>query len=142
MDISDITAADLQDDIRAPIINEENRKQVTKRMKDAGYMNIIADYVSSMFQDFDGYLRTEVDLVEDDIKLCLEEYNSSFITYELQPGIYTCKDISAALFKILKLEYPGPSNAIIIEFDDIIRKTKMVVRNGIIAYKIIAHKIC
>ena len=50
-------------------------------------MNIVAGFTSSVFQDFETYLRTEVDLIEDDIKLVLDEYNSSFITYELQPGI-------------------------------------------------------
>ena len=80
-------------------------------------------------------LRTEVDLVEDDIKLILDEYNSSFITYEISPGIYTFKDISEALFNILQLEYPGPSNAIVIEFDDITMKTKIVVRSGIISIR-------
>ena len=112
LDIEDITAADLQDDIIAPIIIEDYKKQVTKRTKDVGYMNIVAGYVSSVFQDFESYLRTEVDLIENDIKLVLDEYNSSFITYELQPGIYTFKDISQALFNILQSEYPGPSNVI------------------------------
>ena len=87
LDISDITAADLQDDIIAPIIIEEYKEQVTKRMKDVGYMNIVAGYVSSVFQDFESYLRTEVDLVEDDIKLVSDKNNSSFITYKLEPGI-------------------------------------------------------
>ena len=94
LDISDVTATDLQDDIIAPIIIEENREQVTKRMKDVGYMNFVAGYVSSVFHGFESYLRTEVDLVEDDIKLVLDEYNSSFFTFELEPGIYTFKDIS------------------------------------------------
>ena len=133
LDIEDITAEDLQDDIIAPIIIEEYKKQVTKRMKDDGYMNIVADYVRSVFQDFESYLRTEVDLVEDDIKLVLDEYNSNFITCELDPGIYTFKDISEALFNILQTEYPGSSNVIIIEYDDITEKTKLVVRDGIIA---------
>ena len=92
-------------------------------MKDVGYMNIVAGYVSSVFQDFKNYLRTEVDLVEDDIKLVLDEYNSSFITYGLEPGIYTFEDISEALFNILQLEYPGPSNVIDVVFDGITRKT-------------------
>ena len=87
LDISNITAADLQDDLIPPIIIEKNNEQVTKRTKDVGYMNIVAGYVSSVFQDFENYLRTEVDLVEDGIKLGLNEYNSSFFTYELQPGI-------------------------------------------------------
>ena len=135
LDISDITAADLQDDIIAPIIIEESKKQVTKRMKDGQYMNIVAGYVSSVFQDFESYLRTEVDLVQDDVKLVLDEYNSSFITYELDPGIYTFKDIFEALFNFLQSEYPGPSNVIDIEYDDITMKTNLVVRSGIIAIR-------
>ena len=135
LDISDITAADLQDDIIAPIIIEEYKKQVTKRMEDGGFMKILAGYVISVFQDFESYLRTEVDLVQDDVKLVLDEYNSSFITYDLDPGFYTFKDISEALFNILQSEYPGPSNVIDIEFDDITRQTKMVVRSGFIAIR-------
>ena len=72
-------------------------------------------------------------MIEDDIKLVLDEYNSSFITYELQPGLYTFKDISEALSNILQTEYPGPSNVIDTEFDDITMKTKLVVRFGPIA---------
>ena len=135
LDISDITAADLQDDIIAPIIIKEYKKQVTKRMEDGGYMNILAGYVSSVFQDFESYLRTEVDLVQDDVKLVLDEYNSSFITCKLEPGIYTFKDISEVLFNILQSEYPGPSNAIDIDHNDITMKTKLVVNNGIIAIR-------
>ena len=135
MGFSDITAADLQNDINAPNIIEEYRKQVTKRMKDVGYTNIVAGYASSVFQDFESYLRTEVDLIEDDIKLVLDENNSSFITYELEPGIYTFKDISEALFNILQLEYPEPFNTIVIECDDITKKTKLVVRSGIVAIR-------
>ena len=63
-------------------------------MEVVGYENFTAGYISSLFQDFGSYLRTEVDLVEDDIKLVLEEYNSGFITYELQPGIYNLKGLS------------------------------------------------
>ena len=133
--VSDITATDLQDDIIGPIIIEEYREQVTKRMKDDKYMKILAIYTSSVFQDFESFLRTQIDLVEDDIKLVLDEYNSSFITYELDPGIYTFKDISEALFNILQSEYPGPSNVIDIEYDDITMKTKLVVRDGIIAIR-------
>ena len=72
-------------------------------MKDVAYMNIVAGYVRSVFQDFESYLRTEVDLVEDDIKLVLEEYNSNFITYELTPGIYTFKIIPKLFSTFSKL---------------------------------------
>ena len=135
LDIEDITAADLQDEIIGPIIIEEYREQVTKRMNDDGYMNNIARYTSSVFQDFESFLRTQIDLVEDDIKLVLDEYNSSFITYKLEPGIYTFKDISEALFNILQSEYPGPSNVIDIDHNDITMKTEMVVKSGIRAIR-------
>ena len=87
LDIEDITAADLQDDIIGPIIIEEYREQVEKRMNDEQYMNILAIYTSSVFQDFESFLRTQIDLVESDVKLVLEEYNSNFVTYKLEPGI-------------------------------------------------------
>ena len=135
MDIEYITATDLQDDIIGPIIIEEYNEQVTKRMKDEQYMNILAIYTSSVFQDFESFLRTQIDLIEDDIKLVLDEYNSSFITYELQPGIYTFKDISEALLNILQPQYDGYLNAIDIEYDDTTMKTKLEVRAGIISIR-------
>ena len=135
LDISDITATDLQDDIIAPNIIDEYKKQVTKRMKDGQYMNILAIYTSSVFQDFESFLRTQIDLVESDIKLVLDEYNSSFVTYELDPGIYSYKDLSKALFNILQHEYPSSNSEILIRLDEITRKTKLVVRPGIIAIR-------
>ena len=73
-------------------------------------------------------------MVEDDI-LVLDKYNSSFITYELDPGIYTFKDLSEALFNILQNGYPKSSSETVIEVDDITRKTKLVANSGIIAGK-------
>ena len=135
LDISDIKDEDLKDDIIAPIIIEEYKKQVTKRMEDGGYMKILARYTNSVFQDFESFLRTQIDLVESDIELVLDEYNSNFNTYELTPGIYTFNDVSEALYNIIQSEYPGPDNVIDIEYDDITRKTKLVVRPGIIAIR-------
>ena len=96
-------------------------------------MNILSRYHSCIFQDFESYLRTEVDLLEDDIKMVLDEYNSSFISYELQLGIYTFKDLSKALLSIPQHEYERYLNAIDIEFDDFTMKNKLVVRSGNIA---------
>ena len=42
-------------------------------MKDDKYMLILAMYVDSIFQDFETFLRTEIDLVEDDVRLVLDE---------------------------------------------------------------------
>ena len=133
--IEDITAEDLQDEKIGPIIIEEYKKQVTKRMNDEQYMNILAIYTRSVFQDSESFLRTQIDLIEDDIKLVLDEYNSNLITYELEPGIYTFKDISEALLKILQPEYDGYLNAIDFKYDDIIMKTKLEVRAGIISIR-------
>ena len=104
LDISDITAIDSQDDIRAPITIEEYREQVTKRMKDVGHVNVLQGYTSSIFQDFESYLRTEVHLVENDIRLVLDYYIWSFINYELEPGTYTFKDFSESVFNFLEPE--------------------------------------
>ena len=135
LDISDITATDLQDDIIGPIIIEEYNEQVTKRMKDEQYMNILAIYTRSVFQDFESFLRTQIDLVEDDVKLVLDEYDSSFVTYELEPGIYSYRDLSEALFYILQSEYPSSDSEILIRLDDIPRKAKLIVNSGIIAIR-------
>ena len=135
LDIEDITAEDLQDEIIGPIIIEEYKEQVTKRMKDEQYMNTLAIYTRSVFQDFESFLRTQIDLIEDDAKLVLDEYKSSFITYELEPGIYSYKEISEALFYILQSEYPQSNSEILIRLDDVTRKTKMVVNSGIIAIR-------
>ena len=69
MDISDITATDLEDDVIGPIIIEEYREQVTKRMEDDGYLNFFSGFSRSEFQDFESYLKTKIDLVEDDLRL-------------------------------------------------------------------------
>ena len=58
LDISDITATDLQNEIIAPIIIKDYREQVTKTMKNDEHMRILAIYVSSVFQDIESFLRT------------------------------------------------------------------------------------
>ena len=71
--IRDITATDLQDYIIGPIIIQEYRKQIRKRMKNDKYLSVLAVYNRSIFHDFESFLRTAVDLVEDDIRLVLDE---------------------------------------------------------------------
>ena len=122
LEIAGITHTDLQDEIKAPIIMEEYREEVTKRMEDGAYMNIFSGYPSSVFQDFESYLREEIHLVEDDIKFCLVKWRSGLITYEIQPGIYTFNDVSEALYNILQPEYPASSSKIVMQVHDITRK--------------------
>ena len=61
-------------------------------MKDDQYILILSGYTKSLFRNFESYLRTEVHLVEHDIRLVLDEYNSSFFTYNISPVIYTFKE--------------------------------------------------
>ena len=136
MGITDIITTNLQDDLIVPIIIKEYREQVTKRTKDDKYTLILAMYIDSIFQDFESFFRTEIDLVEDDVKLVLDEYNSSFITYEIKPGIYTLKDFSKVLFNFHRPEYKLYNNSVDIEYDDNTMKTKLVVRPGIIAIRL------
>ena len=77
MEITDIAVTDLQEDILGPSFIDENREKVTKRKKNDEYMRFSAFCNSSVFQDFESFLRTESDLVQDDIRLVLDEYKSS-----------------------------------------------------------------
>ena len=75
-------------------------------------------------------------MVEDDLRLVVEDYNSSFITYELETAIYTYKDLSKALLIILQPGYDEFKNSVVIQFDDITMKTNLVLRSGNIAIKV------
>ena len=88
-----------------------------------------------LFWDFESFLKSVIDLVEDDVRLVLDEYISSFITYELEPGFYTFKDICEALFNILHPEYRVYNNSVGIEYDDKTMKTILVVGPGIIVIR-------
>ena len=103
LEVSDVTASDLHNDIKSPNFTEEYREEVSLRMKNGEYIRILALYNSSIFQDFESFLRKGIDLVEDDIRLVLDEYNWSFITYEIEPGVYTLKDLSKLFLKFFNL---------------------------------------
>ena len=135
LDISDITVVDLQDDVKAPINIEDYREQVTKGMEGVGYMNFLSGYPRSVSQDFESYLRTEIDLVGDEIRLVLDTNNSSFSNYEVDPGINTFEDVSESVFNILQTECPSSNSKIIIEFDDITMKIKLFEKSVIIAMR-------
>ena len=130
LETSDITATDLQKEMIGQIVTEENRKEVSKRTKNDKYIDSFVGYTSSIIQDFENYLRSEVDLVEDDIRFVWDEKNSNFITNELPPVIYNFKDFSEFLSRYLQFEDDGINDTVDIEFDDNSMKTKLFVRPG------------
>ena len=93
----------------------EKKYQKMKSDKDVIFSTV---YKSSIFQDFESLLRTEVDFVEDDIRLDLDSYNSKFMSYELQPGVYCFKDVPGGLPKKFQLGFAGCNNSIDNEFNE------------------------
>ena len=72
-------------------------------------------------------------MLEDEIRLVLDDYKSSFITHDILPGIYTFKGFSDVLLRYLQFEFDGDDNAINIEFDHTTMKTKLDVKPGNLA---------
>ena len=73
--------------------------------------------------NFESYLRIVVGLDEEDFPLILKQYISSFITYELTPGIYTIQVFSDAVHT-----FSGHTEIIQIEYDDNTMKTKILLK--------------
>ena len=84
-------------------------------------MILLLGYGRSQFRNFESYLRIVVGLDEEDIQLNLKQYDSSFITNELTPGLYTIQDISDAVHT-----FSGHTEIIQIEYDDITMETKLI----------------
>ena len=84
-----------------------------------------------MSQDFECFLRIEVDLVEHAINLVLDDYNSILITYEIPPGISSFENFCEVLSIDLRIGSSDASHSINIENEDISMKTKLVVNTKI-----------
>ena len=77
-------------------------------------------YARSPVRVFESYLRTVIELNEDDIQSISKPYNANFVTHGLSPGIYTIKDISEAVYTMGDQERTLKS-----KIDDISMKTKL-----------------
>ena len=85
-----------------------------------GYIIIIMGHARSLFRDFESYLRILNGLDEEDIRLISKQYNSNFVTYGLDPGNYTFKNLSDAVYTM------GDHEGILqIEHDDFSMKTTL-----------------
>ena len=123
LNIPHITREHLLDDETASRIIDEYHKLSREKKKSDGYTILLLNYSRSQFRDFESYLRIRVGLDEEDIQLILKEYNSHFLTYQLNSGIYTIQDISDAVHN-----FSGHSEIIEIEYNDISMKTKIILK--------------
>ena len=123
LNISNITNEPLDDEIIGPRIFDEYIKLSNEKKNTDGYMILLLGYSKSPFRDFGSYLRIVDGLDEEDIQLILKENNSHFITYELNPGIYTIQDISDAI-----QTFSDHMEIIQLEYDDISMKTKIILK--------------
>ena len=91
-------------------------------MSTDGYNILLLGYARSPFSDFESYLKIVNSLDEHDIQLILKQYISSFVTYKIDPGIYSIEDISKVVYTM------GDSEGTLkIEYNDISMKTKLIV---------------
>ena len=72
MGISDFTTQDLLDETIGPILIEEHRKAYQEKNRANPLIKLLHRHKSSIFQDFESFLRTQVDMAEDDIRLLLD----------------------------------------------------------------------
>ena len=121
LDISNITDEYPQDEIIGPRIFSMNKKLENEmRMTDV-YILLLMGYARSPFRDFESYLRIVVGLDEDDIQLILKQYNANFVTYELDPGIYTIENLQEVVHPV------GDHEATLqMKHDDLNKKTKLI----------------
>ena len=78
-------------------------------------------YARSFFRDFESYPRIVIGLEEDNIRLILKQYNEKFVTYELEPGIYTIEDIQKSVYPLG--DHEGTLQN---EYDDLNKKVKII----------------
>ena len=123
LNISHITNEHLDDEVLGPRIIDENIKLSNEKNISDGYTLLLYGYSISPFRDFESYLRIVEGLDEEDIQLISKQRNSYFVTYELTPGIYTFQDISDTIHT-----FSGHNEIIEIEYDDIIMKTKTILK--------------
>ena len=125
LSIPEITDDYLEDETLAPRIAETYWKLGSDKATHDGYIILLTGYARSLFRDFESYLRIEVGLEEDNIRLNLKQYNEKFITYELDPGNYNIEDIQQAVYSLG--DHKGNLQ---IEYDEINKKVKLILNSS------------
>ena len=121
LDIPDMTSYHLQHETLTPRIVEAYKKLGLEKSSTDGYTILLMYYARSPFRDFECFLRMTGDLKEKDIQLILKQYNSNFVTYELNVGNYTIEDLQEAVYPLGDHE-----GTLQIEYYDLNEKTKLI----------------
>ena len=121
LNISNMTDEPLQDEIIAPRIIQTYKKPETEMRMTDGYMILLMGCARSPLRDFESYLRVVVGLDEENIHLILKQYNANFVTYEIDPGIYTTEDLQETVYPLGDHE-----GTLQIECEDLNKKTKLI----------------
>ena len=118
--ISDIIPYHPEHEIIGPRIIEAYQKIHSEKVSPDDYIILLLGYARYLFREFESFLRIVVGLDEDDIQLILKQYNASFVTNELDPGIYTTGDLQKAVYPLGDHE-----GTLQIGNDDLNKKTKL-----------------
>ena len=100
--LSDVSTEDLGYEIIGPNIIQTYRKLLTEKSQTDGYYILLLNYMHSSFRDFESYIIILSSLDENDIQLILKQYNSTFTTNKIPPGVYTFRDPSEVLSRSFK----------------------------------------
>ena len=132
--ILEFTDIDLLEGSLRPNFIEEERRELSEEVAEAGCIKLLAEVTHFKNQNYESYLRSEIDFVEVDIKWVLKEKNSNSIAYEIPSGIYSFKNLSELFLRNLEIEYrDNHSNNI--EYDDISMKKNLIVSCSIMAIR-------
>ena len=88
LNISNTTPYHLQDEIMGPRTIEAYKKLGLEEASADGYVILLTGYAGSPIRVFESYLRIIVGLDEDDIRMFLKQYNSNFVSYNIEPDFY------------------------------------------------------
>ena len=129
LDFPNITDEHLQHETIAPRIIEAYKKLRLQKSSTDGYIILLMYYARSPFRDFESFLRMRGDLDEDDIQLILKQYNSNFVTYELDTGNYTIEDLQKAVYRLGDHE-----GTLQIKYDDSNKKVKLILTRFVLTF--------
>ena len=116
--------------MRGPRNFQAHRTLRLEKSSSDGYIILLMAYARSPFRDFQSYFRIIVGLDEDDIQVISKQHNSIFFTNEITPGVYSIKDVSEDVYTRGDHE-----KTLQIEYDDISRKTKLILTHFGLTFK-------